>query len=331
MTLPASALDLLLINGKVYTVNPAQPWVEAIGVEDGLIRFLGSSEQAQARLEQAEKVIDLNGHLVLPGLHDVHMHPLESGNPAGAACRLRIGMNPESEIDYLRRCAKDQLGTSWALGWGYSIFDVLNTQRPPVEILDQAIPDQPALMMDFTSHSMWANSLALQAAGIDKHTENPPGGVIVKDAKSGEPNGILVDNAGNMVMEYAFAPTETLLNLAHQGMLKTLPKLARNGLTSIVDARVYWTRKHHEGWQKLADENRLSARVVLSLWAYPDKDDGQIETLKRLYQNDPGRLLRISQIKVYMDGVVDNTTAAMKTPLKQPAAARLMATTAAIV
>ena len=318
MTLPASALDLLLTNGKVYTVNSAQPWVEAIGVEDGSIRFLGNSEQAQALSDQAERVIDLNGHLVLPGLHDVHMHPLEAGNPAAAACSLRIGMNPEREIGNLRRCAKYQLGAGWAsdwvLGWGYSIFDVLSTDRPPVEILDQAIPDQPALMMDFTSHSMWANSLALQAAGIDTHTQDPVGGVIVKDLETGQPNGILVDNAGNMVMEYAFAPTEKGLNLAYQGVLKMLPRLAGNGLTSIVDARSYWTRKHHEVWQKLADENRLTARVVLSLWAYPDKDESQIEILKKLYRNDPDSLLRMSQIKVYMDGVVDNTTAAMKTP-----------------
>ncbi len=310
----AQALDLLLTNGKFYTVNPDQPWAEAMGIEGDRISFIGSNQDAAALVGGAKKVVNLKGKLVLPGLHDVHTHPLEAANPAGAACILRIGMDPEKEISNIKRCAKYQRGTDWVLGWGYSIYDLLDTQRPPKTILDQAIPDKPALFMDFTSHSMWANSKALEVAKIDINTPNPVGGVIVRDEETGEASGLLLDNAGNMVMELAFAPNQELLDLAYSGLLHKLRDLGKNGLTSIVDARTYWTRNHHQVWQKLADDNKLSARVLLSLWAYPDKDHSQIDEIKQLFQNDPDSLLRMSQVKVYMDGIVENTTAAMKAP-----------------
>lgn len=308
------AADTVLRNGAIYTVDPAQPWAEALAIAEGILVYVGNDAGAASHIEAGTEVIDLGGRMVLPGFHDVHTHPLEAGNPAAGTCILEAGLNPERQIPVIRACAPRQIGTDWVVGWGHFVDDLLDTRRPPAEILDDAVPDRPTIIMEFTSHSMWANSLALQAAGITRETPNPVGGVIVKDPRTGEPNGLLIDNAGDMVYALAFEPTERLLDLAYDGLIEMMAEMPRYGITSIADARVYWQRRHHEVWQRARDNDALSVRTVLGLWGYPELDDSQIEVLASLYSDDPESLLRISQIKIYADGIPTTTTAAMKEP-----------------
>ncbi|MCP3957477.1 MAG: amidohydrolase [bacterium] len=312
------AADLVLRGGAVYTVNPTQPWAEAVAVLGGEIVFVGDSAGALAHVGTGTHVIDLAGRVAMPGLHDSHVHILEAFHPAGGTCFLPAGAPPESHIQRLLACAPNQIGTDWVLGYGYSIYDLLDHVdgggRPPVEILDEAIPDQPAAMLEETSHSVWVNSLALQAAGIDRDTPNPPGGVIVKDA-GGEPNGILLDGAGELVMDLAFAPNPELEELNYAALLDGLDAARRQGITSLVDARAHWRRGYVEAYQRAQVEGRLSARAILSLWAYPYLEDTeQIATLASMYSNDPASLLRLSQIKIYSDGEIGHTTAALLDP-----------------
>ncbi len=317
MTAPskvAQAADLVLHNGEIYTVNAKQPWVNAIAIKDGRIIFSGSNEAAEDHILDSTKVVDLNGRFVMPGIHDVHTHPLEANNLALGDCILTAGRRAKSQLSKIRKCAAQQSDSEWVTGWGHYIDDVLGTKIPPAKLLDQAVPDRPAIMMEFTSHSMWVNTKALELAGITAETPNPVGGVIVKDKKTGKPNGLLIDNAGNMIWELPLKPNKHLLNLAYEGLLEGLDKLAENGITSIADARVYWTRDHHKVWQRAEREGTLTARVVMGLWGYPQFGDDQIETLKAMYSNDPDRLLRASQIKLYSDGVPGIGSAAMKQP-----------------
>lgn len=310
----AQAADLIVTNGALYTVNPEAPWAEAMVIEDGAIAFVGSAEQAEKMATEDTRIIDLQGKFVMPGLHDVHMHPLEAGNPAAGTCMLEIGRDPESYHNHFQECAPQQIGTDWVLGWGHYIGDLLETQRPPAQILDDAIPDQPALMMEFTSHSHWANSEALAQTGFTATSPNPPGGIVMKDPETGEPNGILIDNAGMMAEEKAHKKTPEFLDLMYEGLLDNLTLLAQHGITSVVDARSYWTRDHHKVWMRAEQEDTLTARVNVALWTYPELGDEQIDTLKSLYSDTPDRLLRFNQIKVYSDGIVGNTTAKMKEP-----------------
>lgn len=313
MSVPSvHAADLILTNGKVYTVDSQRPWAEAIAIKEGLIEYVGHNEDALNLAQTDAEIIDLQGLMVLPGIHDVHMHPLEAGNPVAGTCEMEAGTDPEEYIPRFKQCAPKQVGSDWIMGSGFYAADLLNTRRPPVEILNQGIPDQPALMIGMTSHSYWANSEALALAGVDANTPDPIGGVFVRDAVTGKPNGILLDNAGIIVDELAMKPHPELLDLTYEGLLEQLTELSRNGITSIADARVFWTRKHHQVWQRAEQENKLTARVTGALWAYPEKDDDQIEILKSMYSNDPDSLLKFNQIKVYMDGIVGTTTAAMK-------------------
>ncbi|MEM7352545.1 MAG: amidohydrolase [Acidobacteriota bacterium] len=316
---PVEPADLVLSNGAVYTVNPAQPWAEAVAVRDGAIVFVGTTVEAEAYVGPATGVVDLEGRMMLPGLHDSHVHILEAFHAASGTCALPSGVSPETHIPRLQACAPNQVGTDWVLGYGHSIYDLLDHigvgGRPPIEILDEAVPDQPVVILEETSHSAWANSEALAAAGIDASTPNPPGGVIVKDVTTGEPNGILLDAAGELLFDLALAPNPELEALNDQALDEGLAFAARHGITSLVDARAYWRRGYVEAWQRAEQQERLTARVIASLWAYPYLDDGeQIATLSALYTNDPTSRLRFSQIKIYSDGEIGHTTAALLEP-----------------
>ena len=312
------AADLVLRNGAFYTVDEARTWAEAVAVQDERIVFVGSNEDVAAHIGNQTTVIDLEGKMVLPGFQDSHMHPLETGSVVASTCQLTPDTPPEQYIPLLRECVPNQVGTNWVMGAGHSIGMLLESTRLPVDILDEAIPDRPAVMLEQTSHSVWVNSQALEAAGIDANTPNPVGGIIDRDPNTGQATGILFENAGNMTLDLAFGRSTEMDQLTYEGLLSGLEELAINGITSVVDARAYWQRGHVEAWQRAVNENTLTTRTILSLWAYPHLDDTQqIQSLISMYSNDASSLLRVSQVKMYSDGLLENGTAALLAPYSQ--------------
>ncbi len=310
--------DTVFTNGPIYTVSETMPWATALAVDDGEIVYVGDSDGIAPFIGPGTRIVDLAGRLALPGLHDSHVHILEANHQAQGTCFLPSGAPPESHIPRLIACAPDQVGTDWVLGFGHFIWDLRDHidggGRPPVEILDDAIPDRPVVIMEETSHSVWANTMAIQAAGFDTATENPPGGVIVRD-EFGEPNGILLDGASEILLDLALAPNPELADLNREALLFGLDLARTHGITSLVDARGHWRRGYVEAWQQVEDEGRLTARAIVSLWAYPYLDDAeQIAALTALYSNEPNRRLRFSQVKVYSDGEIWHTSAALLNP-----------------
>ena len=310
----------LFLNGKIYTVNEKQEWAEAVYVDkDGVIKFVGTNEEAQKASSPDAEVINLKGKMMMPGIHDVHQHPLEASSPFAGTCELDSDEDDaENFIEILEECKNEQLATNWVLGAGHSVFTLLESERPPIEILDEAIPDKPALMMEETSHSIWVNSKALALAKIDQDTPNPQGGVIVKDKETGKPTGILFDSAGDLIMDLVWLPTKEIKDLNYDGLLESIKELNKNGITSVVEGRTYWKREFHDAWLRAEKENKLTVRAVLGLWAYPHEDDEkQIAKIKSLYRKSDDSLVQISQVKVYSDGILINSTAAMLAPYKQ--------------
>lgn len=314
-----AAADLVLHNGAIYTVETDPAWAEAVAVQNGVLVYVGDDAGVEAWVGEETAVIDLDGRMVLPGLHDVHAHPLEARSPFAGTCLLDAQeVDAEAFIPILKACAPQQIGTDWVLGFGHSVFTLLESFRAPIEILDEAIPDRPAVIMEETSHSVWVNTQALAAAGIDANTPNPPGGVIVRDPQTGAPTGVLFDAAGDLVMDLAWQPTATIQQLNYEGLLDAVAEMNRYGITSVVEGRTYWRRGFEDAWLRAEAENQLTLRAVLALWAYPSLDDAtQLAALRTRYRDDPDALVRINQIKVYSDGILINTTAAMLEPYRE--------------
>ena len=306
----------LYFNGKIFTVDETNIWADAILIDGNKILFVGSNSDAENIAHKNAVKIDLQGKVVLPGFHDVHMHPMEVGSTTTVFSLNEEETNPENYISAIKKAAAENPNVAWIIGFGHSINSLLEANRNPLEIIDEAVSNRPVIIMEQTSHSMWINSKGIELAGITAQTTNLQGGIIVKD--NGVLQGILVDNAGDVVFQKAVAS----LNDAdgeYQGMVEyVLPELAKYGITSVSDARTYWKRNQHKTWKKLADDDELTARFNLGLWAYPTEDDAtQITTLKNLFSNDENSLLKINQIKLYADGITHNTTAALHTDYKE--------------
>lgn len=305
----------LYINAKIYTVNSSNPWAEAMLIEGNKIVYVGTRTEAEKQATKDVIKIDLGGKLVLPGFHDVHMHPMEVGARSTVFELSTAETNAENFISTIKKAGNDNPNLAWIIGFGHDINTLLEAQRSPLEIIDEAVPNRPVIIMEQSSHSMWVNSKALALAGITTTTPDPQGGIIMKD--NGKLNGILVDNAGDIVFQKAL----TDLNDAqgeYNGMVNfVLPELAKHGITSVSDARTYWKRGQHEVWKSLAKDGKLTARFNLGLWAYPQENDAQqITQLKALFLQDENSVLQINQIKLYADGITHNTTAALHSNYK---------------
>ncbi len=194
---------------------------------------------------------------MLPGFHDVHMHPMEVGSTTTAFELNEDETNAENYISTIKQASIDNPNLSWIIGFGHSINTLFNAQRNPLKIIDEAVSNRPVIIMEQTSHSMWLNSKALELAGITDSTLNSQGGIIMKD--NGVLNGILIDNAGDVVFQQAVAALNDA-NGEYDGMVSyVLPELAKHGITSVSDARTYWKRDQHKTWKNLADDNKLRA------------------------------------------------------------------------
>jgi predicted amidohydrolase YtcJ len=310
---PTQSSEQAFINGQIYTVNDNQSWAEAMIIDEGIITAIGTTQEIENQIEPNATIIDLENKMVLPGLHDVHLHPLEAASDNFLFILNQTETNPENYSMDIKRAVNQNPSSDWILGWGYDIYTVFDAKREPIEILDEISTAVPIAVMEQTSHSIWVNSKALELAGIDSNSPNPTGGIIMKDL-NGNPNGLLIDNAGNEIIDLAIASIPNSEQNDYDGLVNfALPELAKNGITSVCDARTYWKRNHHLTWQKVENDNLLPVRANLGLWLYPTEDDAtQISTIQNLYRNNPNSLVKINQVKLYVDGIVINTTSAME-------------------
>ena len=303
------------INGKIYTANDAQPFAEAFAFLDDEIIYVGTNDGVQVHIGASTTVADLEGRLVLPGMHDVHMHPLEASSSAGSACYLDYYENNINGLAAaLEDCDPSPNSNGWITAYGHSFFTLLDSPQIPRLVLDNLYPDIPVAILESTSHSVWVNSKALELANIGLNTPDPIGGHIMRLGNN-QPTGILLDNAGEIVMDLALASTPEIDQLNYEGLVDFgLPLIARNGITSACEARTYWKRNYPAIWEQVKEDGALTCRMILAPWVYPEDDDiEQLTAIEDLY-DEGDDMLRITQVKLYTDGITINATAALHEP-----------------
>src|SRR5437773_2553814 len=199
----AQDVDLVLANGNIYTEHDKQPKAEAIAVKGDRIVFVGSNEDAKKF--HAAKVIDLRRHTLVPGLTDSHCHIFGIGER-----EMRLNLEGTNTLgDFLNkvkaRVAQTSIG-KWITGRGWIETFWKPSKFPTRQDLDKIAPDNPVFFTSADGHASVANSAALRIAKIDRNTPDPFGGQILKS--SGEPNGMLLDNAQELVSRNIPKPTE---------------------------------------------------------------------------------------------------------------------------
>jgi len=304
----AESADTIIINAVVYADKSA----EAIAISNGVITYIGDNRTAETYQVSTTDVIDMEGAMVLPGFVDNHNHVFEAASQAGGNCELNMDATLTEQVPYLKRCRKQAKANEWLIGYGFSLDKTLSDDddQTPLEVLDEIFPDQPVVLMEQTSHSMWVNSQALMQVGISKTSSEPQGGKILKHLVTGELNGILLDNAGDIVMEIAWNSLKNKFKESYDGLMNGLEEAAAHGITTIGDGRLYWKRGWYEVWKEAESNGDLTARVSLRPWIYPQDSRGpQLAYLKTIQSRDQNAKLIVDQVKMYSDGIIINATA----------------------
>jgi predicted amidohydrolase YtcJ len=189
--------DLVILNGKVLTIDEDNPLAEAIAVKGELIIAIGTSEKIKGWIEEEKtEVIDAAGRLVIPGFNDAHVHfgPLDPDY-----IELRYTKDPAVITEKVKaQVSRSKPGQVIKGGhWEHEMF--MDKKWPIKELIDKVSPDNPVQISRADGHSVLVNSYVLKMSGITKDTPNPFGGEIQKDAVTGEPTGILKDAAMDLI------------------------------------------------------------------------------------------------------------------------------------
>lgn len=304
---------LLLVNANVYTGAAAQPRAEAVLAIDDRIAYVGTGAEALRRAPPQAHKVDLGGLTVLPGLTDSHAHLAGIGSRELDFDLTGVGSLAELKQRTRDRAAQDRT-SAWIVGRGWIESRWTPPAFPSRQDLDEVVADRPVILERIDGHAIIANSAALKLAGITRHTTNPPGGSILKDA-AGEPTGMLIDNAIALVTELVPPPTERQLELA----LET-------GANRSV--RVGWTQLQYAGttFQEIELLCRLYAggKTQLRLYAAiggPSADAERLLASGRGYRSCDDRLT-VRGIKLYLDGALGSRGAALLAPYSDSPEAR---------
>src|SRR5215467_3314593 len=249
--------DLVLVNAHVITMAPKQPTAEAIAVRQDRIVWVGTNDEAK-KFSAAVRRIDLHGTTVLPGIIDAHSHLVELGKSL-LRLNLKDVATPEEAVDRVKKRVESAAPGEWILGWGWDEGKWASAY-PDNQALSAVSPNNPVLLTGLHSFASWANKKALEVAGVGKDTKDPENGKIVRDEKTGEPTGILLNRAQALVEKHippmSLADTKKAIELAAQ-------ECVRNGLTSVHEARE--SALMVQAFRELIREGKLPLRVYVML------------------------------------------------------------------
>lgn len=303
--------DLVIINGKILTIDKDNPSAEAIAVAGEKIIAVGSTEKIEGYIDKDKtEVIDAKGRLVIPGFNDAHVHfgPLDPDY-----IELRYTTDPSVITEKVKKqVARSKPGEPIRGGhWFHEMF--IDKKWPAKELIDKVSPDNPVLLERADGHSVLVNSYVLEKSGITKNTQNPFGGEIQKDPVTGEPTGILKDAAmdlikvGNVKIERT--PEEEKAR-TWQGYLLAMKEARELGVTSIQNAG--WG--DFEEYEKLRNEGQLTSRIDIGA---PLSGDTSVllkyRDLEKKYP-DEGNWIRFGYLKAFADGSMGSSTALMFEP-----------------
>jgi len=305
----AKPADLIVIHGRVYTENPKQAWAQAVAILGDKIVAVGDDAAIEKMHGTGTKVIDAGGRLVLPGFTDCHIHFLDGSLSLG---RVNLeGAKDAADIQKrLREYASKHPGDDWILGrgWDYAMFG--SEALPHKKYLDEIFPNRPVLLEGYDGHTYWANSKALELAGITRETPNPPNGIIVRDAQTGEATGALKEAAHGLVGKVVPKPTRAEKHLALRAGVKWANQ---NGLTRVHSAGGDF--EILDLYDELRRSGDLSLRMYIAYFMNPPslrpQDIDAIEAGRKRFHDE---WIDADSVKFMVDGVIESHTAAMLEP-----------------
>jgi predicted amidohydrolase YtcJ len=301
-TMNAGAGDLVILNGKVHTMDPSRPTAEAVAVTSNRITHVGSSADIKKLAGGQTRIIDAGGRVVLPGFNDAHVHFLSGGFDL-SGIHLREANTPEEFARMIGEFAK-KVGRSaptepgWITGGEWDHERWPGAPLPTKELIDSVTPNTPVFVSRLDGHMALANSVALKLGGISADTKDPPGGTIVRDPKTGQPTGILKDAAMNFVSAKIPPPSRAeKLEAAKAASAHA----ASVGVTSLQDMSA---GPDVAVYQELLERGELKTRIyaMFPLASYP-------RTQPSSSPIPPSSVLHVGGLKGFSDGSLGSSTA----------------------
>lgn len=300
-------VDLIITNGKVYTAKDGK-FAEAVAVRGNKILRVGTNREIKRLRRPQTTTVDAHGATVLPGFNDSHSHLL-----SGGLSLAHLDLLGATTLDQIQTAIRDYAAAHpdrpWIRGRGW-YYEPFAGGLPTRQQLDLLVPDRPAYFTAYDGHTAWANTKALAAAGITRRTRNPQNGTIVKDARTGEPTGVLKEAAMGLVGK-VLPPVTRDDRLT--GIRRAIDLAHAHGVTSVqnaggsVDDFALYDELRTLGELNLRVYNAISGAAGLT-----DAELARFEATRTAFADDP--VLKAGAVKLMLDGVVESHTAAMLEP-----------------
>ncbi len=309
----ATPADYVFHNGRVYTVRDDAPWAQAVAVTGATIAYVGDDDGALAFAGPDTEVVDLGGRLLMPGFVEGHIHPfLGAFLSTGVDLQVPTG---QDALDAIAAYAKQHPdGPVRGFGWRVDMF---GPEGPTRADLDKVLPDRPGFFFAIDGHSMWANSKALELAGVTRETQDPiPGfSYYVRDG-NGDPTGYVLEVDAVLSLVNAIEPisTESMGTLLEQW----LPRASEAGITSVFDAGVPPVGGDQGAllalYTDVESRDALPFRVVASYSVKSPPVDDAVAQLTALREQISSELVTVGCVKIVGDGTQEGYTAWLLEP-----------------
>ena len=301
-----NSADVVYTNGRIYTVNEAQPWAEAVAIKDGTFLVVGSNADVESVTGEGTEVVDLGGRMAMPGLIDVHQHVLSVAQDR-ANLTIEDPTDVDAMLEQIRKYAAANPDLTFIRGgaWNLGVFP---SNSPRRELLDEIVPDRPVYLLSQTGHSAWANSKALEMAGISRETPQTSQIVFDADPDTGEPSGTVREFAMSMV-EKILSPTPT--EPYASGLESVMSEFSSYGFTALKPAEgsLSWV----EGAAYLESQGGLTLRLFPA-WDWRTSislttETEEAEALIARWSDFESELIYPRYVKIYYDTSPDSYTA----------------------
>ncbi|MFJ3216579.1 amidohydrolase [Kitasatospora sp. NPDC086801] len=302
--------DLVFTHGPVHTGDAARTRATGLAVTGERITAVGHDEVREL-IGPGTEVVDLTGKLLLPGFQDAHVHAVFGGTEL-AVCDLTGTVGVADYLERIRAYAEANPGQAWITGSGWSM-ESFEGGLPTRQLLDSVVPDRPVYLTNRDHHGAWANTRALELAGLTRDTPDPADGRIEREP-DGTPGGTLQEGATGLVAR--LIPPSTAADRLN-GLLRAQRLLHSLGITGWQDALLGVFNGQpdpSDAYLAAARSGALTARVTGALWWDRDRGAEQIpELVQRRAELSHGRF-RAGSVKIMQDGIAENFTAAMTSP-----------------
>ena len=308
------AVDLVIHNARIYTVNQHQPWSQAVAIKNGQFVRLGKDSELAAL--PARRRLDLQQRLLLPAMVDGHSHP---GYVSVEDFGEVNGETPEALLSSVKKYADQHPEQKWLrlCCWPTTMF-VKGDQGPKKEVLDAILPDRLVWFESETAHDFWLNSAALAELGVSRKTPDPkPGLAMYARDKNGDPTGWVKEGAGVQHFSTQFAlSTPDRIKRHKDRVADILQHMSKHGLTAIFDAGNKGYGDHvYDVIATLEREGRLPLRYFGTYQIFtPERAKIAVDEVKRYQREYGGELLRFNSVKLFMDGISANQSASYTRP-----------------